>query len=83
MQEARTLPEEAFAVFWDRKVTLGRFKDGKIEFTQSVVDKREALAEPRGDAIFFVAWTGQWRTDLFYAKPQDLDRFLSSDKARK
>lgn len=55
--------------FWDRCVTFARVFRGEISFTQLKTVKKEILktasAEMDEGAVFFVAWTGKWRSDLF------------------
>lgn len=71
MQPARTNVEDV--PFWLRSVTLGRIRDGIVTYTQSAAAKREALSDVRPRDVFFVAWTGQYKTDIFaVADPQSL-----------
>jgi hypothetical protein len=59
--DAPALPYKA------RHVTLIRLEPGgRISQAQSVGDKRAMLAGARHDDCFLVAWTGQYRTDVFY-----------------
>jgi hypothetical protein len=77
MIPARPVPDDC--PFWERHVTLGRVKDGQVTFAQRKTDKREALkaalAEISEGAIFFLAWTGKWRTDLFAVTGDDLAKW--------
>lgn len=73
MIPARELPAEC--PFWERHVTLGRVKDGKVTFAQNKTEKQAALRRAPDDiangAVFFVAWTGKWSTDLFAVTEKD------------
>lgn len=75
--EARTIPEEC--PFWDRSVTLGRVYEGKLRFVYNKGDKKvallTALVDMKNGAVFFVAWTGKWRTDVFTVSEEDIARW--------
>jgi hypothetical protein len=53
--------------FWERRVTLGCVHGDSITFAQGKGEK-EALLKQRGEpgVTLFVAWTGQYTTDIFY-----------------
>lgn len=61
--------------FWERHVTLARVLRGDLVYAKNVREKQELLASAAQDvaeAIYFVAWTGQWTTDLFVVTPRQL-----------
>jgi hypothetical protein len=70
--------------FWDRRVTLGRVKDGLLHFVKNKGDKLEVLRRAAQDmdsgAVFLVAWTGEWSTDLFEVTKDDVARWLKEMK---
>ena len=76
--EARAVPTDC--PFWERGVTLARFKDGRIEFVTSKAEKEAWLAQATVDmnagTVYFIAWTGRWTTDLFSVTALDVDRFM-------
>lgn len=71
--------------FWARGVTLARVKDSALTFSTDIADKEEALRafrqESEAGAVFFVAWTGQYKTHLFTVAQEDADRLLSERQA--
>jgi hypothetical protein len=80
MNTARPVSTEC--PFWERHVTLGRMKDGVITFAQNKGEKREMLKTAyremeTDEAVFFIAWTGQWRTDLFSVTVTNLIDWLT------
>jgi hypothetical protein len=54
--------ENAPVPYHSAKVCFIRIKDGKAEFTTSIVEKREWAA---GRSRILCAWPGEWKTDLF------------------
>jgi hypothetical protein len=68
--------------FWESLVTLGRVIDRDVAFATTKGDKdamlRTAIEDRALGAIFFCAWTGQWRTDLFAVTEEDLVEFIAS-----
>lgn len=60
--------------FWEKRVTLSRVRDRCVAFEYSKGGKIEMLRSAQSTDIFFVAWTGQWRTDLFVLTEEDLKR---------
>jgi hypothetical protein len=61
----RRAPEEF--PYQERHVTLLRIsRDGQISQAQGVQEKREMLASLDDDDALLGAWTGQWRTDVFW-----------------
>jgi hypothetical protein len=63
--------------FWQARVTLAIVRDGRIHFCQAKTDKRQMLRE-KAD-IMFVAWTGEWRTDLFEFTEKDRAEQLANN----
>jgi hypothetical protein len=54
----------------ERHVTFIRVAgDGEILQAQGVQEKREMLASLDDDDGLLGAWTGQWRTDIFWLDP--------------
>ena len=73
-EEAREYTTEC--PFWERNVTLGQVYKGQVRFAKGKTDKRSMLtfaASTEGkNAVFFIAWTGKWSTDIFSLKWEDL-----------
>lgn len=80
MFEARKISEEC--PFWERHVTLGRVKDGSVSYAQNKTEKYKAILDATGEinegVTFFVAWTGQWKTDIFAVTEDDIVDFIGS-----
>lgn len=80
MTKSKPLPEEC--PFWARGVTLGRAHEGTITFVQNKGEKKEmlqtALADTEHGAIFFIAWTGQWTTDIFAVSEKNITDWIAS-----
>jgi hypothetical protein len=75
MTPARKLPDTC--PFWAKHVTLGYVDSGELSFAQSIGEKEAALK--RGylpGSVLFVAWPGEWRTDLFVVSREDVLRLL-------
>jgi hypothetical protein len=54
--------ENAPVPYHSARVCFIRIKDGKPEFTTSIVEKREWC---RSRARLLCAWPGEWKTDVF------------------
>ena len=74
------------APFWAACVTLARVRDGAIVFCNGKGDKKAMLADAMTDVaagdVFFLAWTGQWKTDIFAVTSDDLARWRSEQTGR-
>lgn len=81
-EHART--DASIIQFWDRRATLGRVKDGLVHFVKSRRDKFEVLRRAAQDmnsgAVFLVALTGQWSTDLYEVSKDDIAHWLKEVK---
>jgi hypothetical protein len=75
MRNARKLVPEC--PFWEPSVTLGRVMGGELHFATGKADKAEMLAQAGNGAIFFVAWTGKYKTDLFLLEDGDISAVLA------
>ena|SRR5579863_9985375 len=76
-QPARQIPPEL--PFWEREVTLGEVRGGVIRFATAKCAKSEFL-ERRKDAVLFVAWTGNWCTDIFAVTEKDVELFYEQTR---
>lgn len=78
-QKLRSIPL-ADLPFWERHVTLGCVYEGEITFVQNKGEKNavleQALRSELEGALLFVAWTGQWTTDLFAVTRADIVHWL-------
>ena len=67
--------------FWERHVTLGCVLGGAVTFFQNKTEKREelksAVSRMEQGAVYFLAWTGQYMTDLFAVTADDISRWSS------
>lgn len=72
--------------FWDRNVTLGRVKDGIVRFAKNTTDKVKILAQAEADmdagAVYLLAWTGKYTTDLFAVTREDIRRWTLEREQR-
>lgn len=81
MRNAR--PYTTDCPFWKRHVTLGKvLPDGTTYFCQDIGDKNAALqsmlGEMRSGISFFIAWSGQYTTDVFKLTPDDVSALIVS-----
>jgi hypothetical protein len=76
LNQARTIPDDIPAGAYH--VTFARVLDGVLGFTTGIGEKRvmlqELLDKKFPQATYFLAWTGEWRTDLFALTPKDAKR---------
>lgn len=70
--EARSVPSEL--PFWSRKVTLVEVRDGVARFSNALSGK-SAMLERRKGATLLLAWMGEWSTDVFAVREEDVARF--------
>ena len=71
---AYEFPEEC--PFWERHVTLGRVRNGILEFAYNKGDKWDIVKDRFPSDVFFVAWTGEYRTDIFKITNSDFDKLV-------
>ena len=46
-------------------ITLIRIRAGRIEFANTVTERREWVNDRRCDDMLFAVWMGQWKADVF------------------
>ena len=72
----RTLPDELpSALRTDQGMTFISIKsDGTARYGRTVADKDAIVEEHTDGDLLLLAWTGQWRTDVFLVTKADLAR---------
>lgn len=79
--DARSVPPEL--PFWNKRVTLGEVRDGAIRFAKTVSGKLVLLEQRKEGAVLFVAWTGEWTTDILNVTEKDVASWLNERKRKK
>jgi len=76
----RTLPADLPAnIRTDQGMTLISVKaDGAARYGRTVGDKDSIITEQADGDLLLLAWTGQWRTDIFVLSRADIERHYSA-----